>query len=272
MKFNICGYSIEIHGITSPHHEKLAFIYKPYHKTTFSPLPDQKLTIRLFKTFEGYLLKGPYGEIVCNEQEVVPLIVQQINFRMLTENRRFLALHAAALKTSNGSVIIFPGSTGSGKSTLTLYLVSIGMSFLSDEAVFVTPNSYCMIPYSRAISHEKPDSLPFDISGLKKLQVGDLISYFRPEKEDLMNYHKVIPIRYIIFLSKGNRCDFFPLSKKELLKELSQHVFNVRQRNIWFMETIFKITEHIQAYKLTWNKIDHLISYLSDISFEDFTR
>jgi hypothetical protein len=51
-----------------------------------------------------------------------------------------LLLHAAAVRR-RGRVLLLPGKTGSGKSTLTAYLTSRGFDYLTDELAHVPPAS-----------------------------------------------------------------------------------------------------------------------------------
>jgi hypothetical protein len=55
----------------------------------------------------------------------------------LLERRGLFALHAACLATPDGSGVLLSGPSGAGKSTLALALARQGMSFLSDDIVFL---------------------------------------------------------------------------------------------------------------------------------------
>ncbi|HZV73349.1 MAG TPA: hypothetical protein VFF79_06505 [Conexibacter sp.] len=58
----------------------------------------------------------------------------------LLERRGLFSLHAACLSTGDGRGVLLSGPSGAGKSTLALALARAGMSFLSDDLVFLEPD------------------------------------------------------------------------------------------------------------------------------------
>jgi hypothetical protein len=57
----------------------------------------------------------------------------------LLERRGLFSLHAACLASGVGAGVLLSGPSGAGKSTLALALARRGMSFLSDDLVFLDP-------------------------------------------------------------------------------------------------------------------------------------
>jgi energy-coupling factor transporter ATP-binding protein EcfA2 len=62
-----------------------------------------------------------------------------ISLMELLERRGRFSLHAACLAAENRRGVLLAGPSGSGKSTLALILAQAGMSFLSDDVVFLVP-------------------------------------------------------------------------------------------------------------------------------------
>jgi hypothetical protein len=60
-----------------------------------------------------------------------------ISLMELLERRGLFSLHAACLATGDGRGVLLAGASGAGKSTLSLALARAGMSFLSDDVVFL---------------------------------------------------------------------------------------------------------------------------------------
>jgi hypothetical protein len=58
----------------------------------------------------------------------------------LFERRGLFSLHAACLTPAESRGVLIAGPSGSGKSTLTIALARAGMSFLSDDVVFLEPD------------------------------------------------------------------------------------------------------------------------------------
>jgi hypothetical protein len=61
-----------------------------------------------------------------------------ISMMELLERRQLFSLHAACLATPAGRGVVIAGASGAGKSTLALALAVAGLSFLSDDIVFLT--------------------------------------------------------------------------------------------------------------------------------------
>lgn len=64
-----------------------------------------------------------------------------ISLMELLERLGLFSLHAACLADHAGQGVLLSGPSGSGKSTLSLALARAGMSFLSDDTVFLAPAS-----------------------------------------------------------------------------------------------------------------------------------
>ena len=64
-----------------------------------------------------------------------------ISLMELFERRGRFSLHAACLAGPDGRGVLLAGPSGSGKSTLALALARAGMSFLSDDVVFLAPHA-----------------------------------------------------------------------------------------------------------------------------------
>lgn len=60
-----------------------------------------------------------------------------VSLMELLERRGLFSLHAACLSTADGRGVLLSGTSGAGKSTLSLALAHAGMSFLSDDVIFL---------------------------------------------------------------------------------------------------------------------------------------
>ncbi len=78
---------------------------------------------------DGQLMMG------CGQLgEALHGLVVYINQRVVTARDDLLSIHAAAVVTSDGAVVL-PGSSGSGKTTLCARLLQRGAAYLSDDSV-----------------------------------------------------------------------------------------------------------------------------------------
>jgi len=81
-------------------------------------------------------------------------LLERLLFHLADRSRDGLALHAAALSRGTGCVL-FPGTTGSGKTTLSAWLATQGYTYLTDELVFVPAGSNEVVPFVRPLNVRK---------------------------------------------------------------------------------------------------------------------
>jgi hypothetical protein len=70
-------------------------------------------------------------------------------------SRGGLLFHAGALAWRGGAVVL-PGSIGAGKTTLTLWLATRGLGYLTDEMVFVADGGVAAAPCTRPLNLKSP--------------------------------------------------------------------------------------------------------------------
>lgn len=63
-----------------------------------------------------------------------------------------LVLHAGAVASADGGVVVIAGDSGAGKSTLTAAMVQRGWTYLSDEAVGVRPGTLTAVAYPKPLA------------------------------------------------------------------------------------------------------------------------
>ena len=64
------------------------------------------------------------------------MLMGDVLFRLICDNRKGLAIHAGLVSDGNGSILI-PGVSGSGKTSVTTWLVTYGMRYHTDELVTI---------------------------------------------------------------------------------------------------------------------------------------
>jgi hypothetical protein len=112
----------------------------------------------------GWRLHGRgFDLIVPTLLEALDALVSQVN-RVATE-AGVLALHAAAVRSPGGEVVLLAGPSGAGKSTLAAALIRDGWDYLGDEAIGITPDHH-------AIGYPKPLSLDLGSCELLGLDPG----------------------------------------------------------------------------------------------------
>jgi hypothetical protein len=99
-------------------------------------------------------IAGAAGEpLFCGRLGVdcAAVLFDQVIYHLLDQQKDGVALHAGALARL-GRTVLLPGQSGSGKSSLTAWLVKQGFSYLTDELVFLPDDGSCrLIPFPRPL-------------------------------------------------------------------------------------------------------------------------
>jgi hypothetical protein len=105
------------------------------------------------------------------KQTLAHLLVNEVIYEGIIGNHHHLALHAGAVAAGKKGILL-PGKSGSGKSSLTAWLVGEGFGYLTDELVLLATDGP-ILPFTRPLSLKAPAS--------------DLLAYlFKVEREKLL--------------------------------------------------------------------------------------
>jgi hypothetical protein len=153
-------------------------------------------------------------------------------FTLAARAQQLVPLHAACVGRRNRGVLLM-GASGAGKSTVSLQCLSAGFDFLSEDSVFVAPESMLATGVANFL-HVRADSVnwlgsPGDAawirrspiiqrrSGVKKFEVDLRQGEFRLAKSPL----KIISVVFLSARSAGAQPILKPLSGSEVLKKLA---------------------------------------------------
>jgi hypothetical protein len=153
-------------------------------------------------------------------------------FTLAARTQGLVSLHAACVGRS-GRGILLMGPSGSGKSTLTMQWLLQGLDFLSEDSVFVAPDTMLATGVSNFL-HVRSDSLRWiersgDPAAIRKSPVIRRRTGVRKFEVDLRRgRYRLAPsplkIAAVVFLSQqsaGDRPLLTPLSKPRLLARLT---------------------------------------------------
>ncbi len=154
-----------------------------------------------------------------------------------------VALHAGAVRSPSGEVVVLAAPPGSGKSTLTAALVAEGWDYLSDEAVGIRPGSLAAVGY--------PKRLSLDLAGRELLglapDVGDEVDPAALRADvaclsgDVGAIGRVILPRFV----EGAAVAFESLSPADAARELIANTFNLARVGQSGLDTICALAETI---------------------------
>jgi hypothetical protein len=146
------GSSVRIDARGALAAEIVEFLYKDLPSYE-GPAPHVALKVRAEPELQKLILR--VGKAVYYRGDSVgrlaSALLGQTLFHLADRSQGGLLLHAAAL-TCGERCILFPGRTGSGKSTLTTWLMKKGFGYLTDELVYVPSGSQDVQPFARPIN------------------------------------------------------------------------------------------------------------------------
>ncbi|MFT5699392.1 MAG: hypothetical protein ACI8ZB_002250 [Desulforhopalus sp.] len=198
--------------------------------------------------------------------ELAYSLVNEIIHQCIVDNSRGFAIHAAAIGTERGGVLL-PGTSGSGKSTLTTFLVSNGCNYLTDELVVLTPENHRILPLTR----------PFCI---KSDGVGVLSTFLTFDSSEvikgsggIMLPHRLVnrlfsactpPLSMILFpvYQKGATVELTKLSSALGCAKLIKCYVNARNIQDHGISGLAEITRNTPIYRLNYGNFDGLYALL----------
>lgn len=174
--------------------------------------------------------------------------------------------HAAALASGSAGIIL-PGGIGSGKTTFTVWALTLGLDYLSDELVYIPWDGDVVRAFARPL-HLKPPSRPVlagwinpPAGGREMLAdaQGDLLP---PEA---LNPRTRIPISFpalrLILLPRyraGGETSFQPLKPGEAALELMQCLVNARSLPEYGFAEAARLARLAPAVKLVYSHFDQV--------------
>ncbi len=189
------------------------------------------------------------------------ILMNEVLYHCIDSNDTHHALHAGGVRR-NGACIILPGESGSGKSSLTAWLISNGFQYLTDELVFLGADA-SVTPLTRPVSLKGGEEFlaRFVADDQRGLTIADengaiiphrlLNQDYQPQRSELS--HSIFPQ----FIPGA------PLSLEEIsparscLYLLQSHV-NARNHDGLGVETLSRIVRACRSYTLSYGSFDDL--------------
>ncbi len=188
-----------------------------------------------------------------SREDLVRQCEAALNYVIRLNIRSHYLIHAGCVGR-NGRAIILSGMTGMGKSTLTSYLVSRGMEFLSDEVAPLDRRTGWVHPYPLQVGIRPgpAEDLVRDVDGKAYVEGDDHKKLVDPGRLGRMAALRPIPLHAVIFLAQDIGFDVITPKKfdgrievgflgfddalgDELLRETGSRLLERQQRNADFM-------------------------------------
>ena len=214
------------------------------------------------------------GLFPATEREVLPHLEWAINWQIALYFKKYLQLHASAAEI-NGKVILFPGSPGSGKTTLCAGLLIKGARYFSDEFALIEPDTLKIHPYPKALCikessikvlQEACPALRFDSRWIKKTK--GVVAFLDPWKIGENPIAQPAKVNFVIFpnYAAGVSPELFPLSRAEVVFNLNKHSLNFldfRERGI---DMFAELSSSAPGFNLRMGNLEDTCRLLMDLA------
>lgn len=121
---------------------------------------DQDYTVR--ETDAGFILEHDASKLLAEDLgKLIYHVDKNITLALQQTHKDLCFVHAGAVVSPDGRVIIMTAASGSGKSTLTWALLHHGFGYLSDELAPIDPRTLVVYRYPHAVCLKRQPPAPY---------------------------------------------------------------------------------------------------------------
>lgn len=220
-------------------------------------------------SFDGHV---PFKPLPYNQASA--MFEWGLNWCIANHSHQYLVIHAAVVE-SNGQAFIFPGTPGSGKSTLCAALVCSGWRLLSDEMTLVSVADGLVYPVPRPISL-KNRSLDVIRNFSPDVVIGPVVNntakgaigHIRPSDESVelgeipAKPAKLIFPKYL----EGSETDLTPLSKSRALLKVAENCFNYNILGVQGFKSVGDLIDASDCYEFKYSCLEEAVALFVELA------
>ncbi|WND02594.1 HprK-related kinase A [Temperatibacter marinus] len=208
---------------------------------------------------------------------LAPLSLEMgLNLHTALGTYRHLILHAGAVANSKGEAILMPAGSGSGKSTMTAFLMENNYRLLSDEFGIIDMKSGLLKPFPRPVSL-KNASIDVVKSFTESDQFSDrfyktpkgTLAYRRPRQMDLEGRTLDAGCKYILFpkfkVNAPSGGQLKELRTSESILKMIPGSTNYKALGRSGFDALSSVAEQATCYSLEYNSLEDCQSLLRQI-------
>ncbi|MDO9164297.1 MAG: HprK-related kinase A [Methylococcaceae bacterium] len=199
-----------------------------------------------------------------------------LNWCIANHSNQYLIMHAAVVER-NGLAFIFPGTPGSGKSTLCAALVCSGWRLLSDEMTLLSMTDGKIYPVPRPVSLKNKSIEVIQqfspgaefgqlVTGTAK---GSISHMCAPEQSIQLSNQPAVPSKLIFpKYTPDSETELTPLSKGRAMLSAAENAFNYSVLGVQGFEKLAEMIEQCDCFEFKYSKLEEAIALFSALSDE----
>jgi hypothetical protein len=205
----------------------------------------------------------------------------QLSVFLTDEVSDFVLLHSGAV-AKDGAGMILPGSSKSGKSSLTMSLLLRGYDYLSDEIAAIATSTGKVCPFPKPLSCRDislfPElaKKPYVWFGPRKAapksnegESGRSTPVWFAHSEDIRSgsIGSSVPIKYIVFPTHtpGDTCQLQPISKGQAMRGLVNHTVNFHRLGKDGLKFLGRMVGEAESFTLVGSGLQATSSLLTQL-------
>jgi len=220
------------------------------------------------------------GLFPARERELLAHLEWAINWQIALYFKKYLQIHASAVQV-NGKTILFPGSPGSGKTTLCAGLVIKRARYFSDEFALLNPTTLQAYPYPKALCIKEASikvleefcpHVKFDRRWIKKTK--GVVAFLDPWEIYDNPIAQPAQVDFVIFPTySGNTApELSPLSKAEMVFNLNKHALNFLDFREQGIDTLADIASSASGFRLQVGNLEHTCELILKLVGNDIQK
>jgi len=195
---------------------------------------------------------------IINRNRKLHNIVYSLESRIIEDilkaNRNKLILHSACMIFQD-SAYLFIGNSGTGKTTISLFLTSQGWEFAGDEFALLNIENYQVTPLIRNVILKNELELEkFLPHNCNKYKISEDLAFINPNCLKKISKIKSYPISKAFFLTKNRTISIRKMSQTEVIQNILPFIYNPYRLRKKLLNILENLVKTIRFYHL---KIKH---------------
>lgn len=228
---------------------------------------------RWYKPQVNFSFDGHYPFKPLPQDQAFAMFEWSFNWVVAHHSHQYLVIHSAVLE-KNGKALIFPGTPGSGKSTLCAALTGCGWRLLSDEMALVNRSTGLLQPIPRPISL-KNESINIIRNYVPEFVIGEpvhdtakgSVSHVRAPESSVLATNELVYPSAVIFpkYKKGANTLLTEISKGVGFMKVAENSFNYNVLGEQGFDALSVLVDRCDFYEFEYQELDEAIALFDDL-------